>query len=97
MNIGLHKFPQRTVDSAVPSQSGQSVKNVGDDLDPEMTATISRARMTDVQMRLIDHIKDAGRQALLQALPNLFDSLERHGSTALNGLTSASSQAPECM
>jgi len=94
VNIGLHEFTQCLVNAAMPGQPGQAVKQIADDPDAEVTASVARPRMTDVKMRIINHFKLVRPDRLAQARFNHGHPLDGHGSTRLKGRTSAPVQAP---
>ena len=73
------------------------MKDVGNDPDAEMTASVTGTRVPSMKVRLVDHLESIRIEGLAQAGLDGLDALGRHGRTCLNGTTSAPDQAPDWM
>ena len=95
MYVGIHHIAQGPVDHAMPGQPVMAGEAIRSDSNPEMTAAITGARMTHVQVGFIDDLQRFGRHFAFQQRPDLRNPLPAHGITCLNGLTSTEIQAPD--
>ncbi len=67
--VGFEQFRHGGVDQPVTGQGRKAAERCGHDLDAKMTTSVGRAGVSGVQVALVDYVKESGREAALQPLP----------------------------
>jgi hypothetical protein len=87
VNVGVHKVSDRHIDQSMASYGGQAREFVRHDPDPEMTFSVARSLVTDMQVTLVDNFQFYGLEDFYEARADFYNTLFAHGNTNLKGLT----------
>ena len=94
VDVSFHHALQRSEHQAVASEGLQAFKMLGHNMDAEVSLAIARARMSYMEMTLIDHLQLQRREFLLQLRLDLRKACVAHGKTCLKGFTITLSYTP---
>ena len=92
MDVSSHHTAQSLVNEPVTLETPQVSEAIGHDADPEVSATIGRARMPDVMVAVVDNLERRWRERFAETIANARDAICVHGTTCGNGFISLSAR-----